>query len=330
MTLLSRRSAQARRISRYDAPRWPTSARGARSRTVLSHAGTGRVSGFVPLIVDSGTPQRLIVAEASEDFLETYGIVPILAEAFTWTIRATGAPRSRCWATPSGSVSSAVIRTSSVGVLRIQNQPVTIVGVLPAGFYSDTAVWQARQYTDAWLDLRGSGTPVIARLRPGCHAGSGRGSARRRDAAVHDGRAGTGRCSRRDQVDVRRRDRSVSRHDPDAVDGRGSDPCDRVRQCRGTHARARRNTRCGAGDPGIDRCRARTIDPAVAHRKSAAGYGGRGDGVLLAYAALDSLVALIPLSLPANSPVAINATVLAFALGPHGASRRCSSVWCRR
>jgi putative ABC transport system permease protein len=38
-------------------------------------------------------------------------------------------------------------------------------------------------------------------------------------------------------------------------------------------------------------------------------------GVLLAYVSLDSLVALVPLSLPANSPVQINATVLAFALG---------------
>ena len=42
---------------------------------------------------------------------------------------------------------------------------------------------------------------------------------------------------------------------------------------------------------------------------------GAVTGVLVAYAALDSLVALIPLSLPANSPVAINATVLACALG---------------
>ena len=38
-------------------------------------------------------------------------------------------------------------------------------------------------------------------------------------------------------------------------------------------------------------------------------------GVLLAYVSLDSLVALIPLSLPANSPVGVNGTVLAFALG---------------
>ena len=42
---------------------------------------------------------------------------------------------------------------------------------------------------------------------------------------------------------------------------------------------------------------------------------GAAAGVLLAYASLDSLVALVPLSLPANSPVAINATVLGFALG---------------
>jgi predicted permease len=38
-------------------------------------------------------------------------------------------------------------------------------------------------------------------------------------------------------------------------------------------------------------------------------------GVLLAYLTLDSLIAIIPLSLPANSPAAINTTVLGFALG---------------
>jgi hypothetical protein len=42
-----------------------------------------------------------------------------------------------------------------------------IVGVLPAGFYSNTAVWQASRFSGQWLDRRGSGTPVIARLRPG-------------------------------------------------------------------------------------------------------------------------------------------------------------------
>jgi hypothetical protein len=37
-------------------------------------------------------------------------------------------------------------------------------------------------------------------------------------------------------------------------------------------------------------------------------------GVCLAYVSLDSLLALVPLRLPANSPVEMNATVLAFAL----------------
>ena len=46
---------------------------------ILAQAGMGRVSsGFAPLIVDTGTPDRMIVGEASEGFLETYGIFPIL------------------------------------------------------------------------------------------------------------------------------------------------------------------------------------------------------------------------------------------------------------
>src|SRR5205823_7228774 len=45
--------------------------------TIITDAGAGRVSGFVPLIVDTGTLQRLAVADASEGFLETYGINPI-------------------------------------------------------------------------------------------------------------------------------------------------------------------------------------------------------------------------------------------------------------
>ena len=42
-----------------------------------------------------------------------------------------------------------------------------MVGVLPAGFYTNTDVWQAKQFSGARSDRRGSGTPVIARLRPG-------------------------------------------------------------------------------------------------------------------------------------------------------------------
>ena len=45
---------------------------------IVAQAGMGRVSGFVPLIVDTGTAQRLRVGSASEGFLDAYGITPIL------------------------------------------------------------------------------------------------------------------------------------------------------------------------------------------------------------------------------------------------------------
>jgi len=46
---------------------------------------------------------------------------------------------------------------------RIENVPATIVGVLPAGFYARSAVWRpVPNYTN-----RGSGTPVVGRLKPG-------------------------------------------------------------------------------------------------------------------------------------------------------------------
>ena len=62
---------------------------------ILSHAGMGRVSGFVPLVVDTGTPQRLTVGEASEDFLETYGITPILGRGIQADDTRDGAPARR-------------------------------------------------------------------------------------------------------------------------------------------------------------------------------------------------------------------------------------------
>jgi putative ABC transport system permease protein len=134
---------------------------------VISQAGMGRVSGFVPLIVDSGTPERLTVAEASEGFLETYGVSPILGRGIHADDTVGGAPGVALlghayWRRQFSGDPNVLGRT-----IRIQDRPVTIVGVLPAGFYTDTAVWQARQFNSVMLDRRGSGTPVIARLRPG-------------------------------------------------------------------------------------------------------------------------------------------------------------------
>ena len=72
---------------------------------IVSHAGMGRVAGFVPLVVDTGTPQRLTVASASEGFFETYGITPILGRGVQADDARKALRESRCWATPTGSAS---------------------------------------------------------------------------------------------------------------------------------------------------------------------------------------------------------------------------------
>ncbi len=135
--------------------------------TIVSHAGMGRVAGFVPLVVDTGTPQRLTVASASEGFLETYGITPIFGRSVQADDTREGAPRVALlghayWQREFGGDPHVVGRS-----VRIQNEPVTIIGVLPRGFYQETAVWQASQFSSVMAQSAWFGTPVIARLRPG-------------------------------------------------------------------------------------------------------------------------------------------------------------------
>jgi len=282
---------------------------------IISHAGTGRVGGFVPLIVDTGTPQRLVVAEASEDFLETYGIVPILGRGIHLDDTREGATPVALlghafWQREYGADPNVLSR-----VLRIQEQPVTIVGVLPAGFYSETAVWQPRRYSRSSLESRGSGTPTIARLRP--HVGLAQA------AAELDAVTPLSRTFGPTPVVVRV-----------AIDSMYDDET-------GSFGATIRTLSMAVGlilvlacvnVAGLMLARGASRDVELAIRASiGAGRGrlirqlltesvllavaGAAAGVLVAYAALDSLVALVPLSLPANSPVTINATVLAFALG---------------
>jgi putative ABC transport system permease protein len=269
--------------------------------TIVSHAGMGRVSGFItPLIVETGTPQRLIVAEASEDFLETYGIVPILGRGIQQDDTREGAPRvgllgHAFWQREFGADPNVLGR-----VLRIQNQLVTIVGVLPAGFYSNTAVWQARQFSGPWLERRGSGTPVIARLRPGVTLAQA--------AAALD--AVTAPSSMSGPTPVPARVVIESMYE------------DETRQFGATI----RTLSMAVGlilliacvnVAGLMLARGATRDVELAIRASLGAGRGRLvrqllteslllalasalTGVVLAYASLDSLVALIPLSLPAN------------------------------
>jgi putative ABC transport system permease protein len=283
--------------------------------TIVAQAGMGRVSGFVPLIVDTGTAQRLTVAEASEGFLETYGIQPILGRGIQADDTRDGAPRVALlghayWQREFGSDPDVVGRS-----LRVQNQPVTIVGVLPAGFYRETAVWQARQFSAARLDRRGSGTPVIARLRPGVTLAQAR--------TAFDAVTVPSTINRPAPAPVRV-----------VIESMYDDETSQFGATIRTLSLAVGLILIIAcvNVAGLLLARGATRDVELAIRAAiGAGRGrlvrqlltesvllalaGALAGVLIAYASLDALVALVPLTLPANSPVRINATVLTFALG---------------
>jgi putative ABC transport system permease protein len=283
--------------------------------SIVAHIGSGRVSGFIPLIVDTGAAQRLIVASASEDFLETYGVVPILGRSFQRDDTREGAPAVALlghafWQTHLGGDSSVVGR-----VIRIEDKPVTIIGVLPRGFYAETAVWQASRWPDASLDRRGSGTPVIARLRPGA---SPEQAASQLSAVTAPSTIGGPSPVPTRVVVTSMYDDETSGYSRTLRTLAWAVALIVVLSCvnvaglllaRGAtrHVELVVRASIGAG-------RGRLVRQLLIESLMLA-CAGTGVGVVLAYLSLDSLVALIPLELPANSPVAVNPTVLAFALG---------------
>lgn len=281
--------------------------------TIVSHVGMGRVSGFRPSIVDAGTPQRLIVAEASDDFLETYGVTPILGRGIQPDDARAGAPAVALlghayWRQHFGSDRNVLGRA-----IAVEGKPVAIIGVLPPGFYSETAVWQAMASSAFAATQRGSGTPAIARLRPGVTIEQARAAF---DAVLPEMR---GSSPVKGRVVIESMfDNETAPYRPTILALSMSVGLILLIAC------------LNVGGLTLARGATRGVELAIraavgAERRQLVrllfteslllAVAGAFVGVLLAYAALGSLVALIPLSLPANSPVRMNATVLAFALG---------------
>ena len=238
-----------------------------------------------------------------------------MVEGFSRTTRATALPRVALLGHAYWQRSFGGDRNVLGRVISIQNRPVTIVGVLPAGFYQETAVWQARQFNAVMLDRRGSGTPVIARLRPGVTLVQARAAF----DAVAPPASLVGPTTAPVRVVIESMYDEETRQFGATINTLAMAvgliliiACVNVAGlmlARGAtrHVELAIRAAIGAG-------RGRLVRQLLTESLILA-LTGAGAGVLLAYASLDSLVALIPLSLPANSPVAINATVLAFALG---------------
>ncbi len=278
--------------------------------SVFSHVGRGRVEGFRPPIVEAGAPERMKVGSASEDLFEVFGIAPVIGRRFTLDDTRDGAPAvalvsSRYWKDHLGGAADVIGR-----VVRIADKPATIVGVVPEGFYDDTAFWQPERFTPQWETNRGSGTPVYGRLRPGVTV------AQAKEALT----AITRSINRADGDDHVRGVVVTSLYD-DETSGYGRTlamlgyavafilliACVNVAGlllARGAMREAELAVRAAIG-AGRGRLMRQLLTEGIV-----LAIAGGALGVLAAWLTLDTLVALVPLSLPRNSPAAINLRVL--------------------
>jgi putative ABC transport system permease protein len=147
--------------SAADIDQWRTTTR------VFVRIGMGRTAGFGRVIVDAGVPERLAVGTASEDFLEVFGILPILGRAITADDRRPGSPLivllgHRYWQTRLSGARDVLGRS-----ILLDGERATVVGILPAGFYPETMVWRPHVVQPAMVAMRGTGVSVYGRLRPG-------------------------------------------------------------------------------------------------------------------------------------------------------------------
>ncbi len=278
----------------------------------FAHVGAGRVTGFLPRVVDAGEPERLIVGDVSEDFLEVFGVNPVLGRGLQIEDMREGAPLIALlghgyWQNRFGGTPDVIGR-----VIRIADVPATIVGVLPAGFYRETAVWQPTRIPAARTNFRGSGTPVQGRLRPGVTLAQ----------------------AERELTDITRR------LPPGPV------PATDVRvELTSLYANETSGSRKAitplawavslilliacVNVAGLLLARGAIREPELAIRTSIGADRGRlvrqllteslilscaGGvvGLVLAWISLDALVTIIPMSLPSNSPATVNLSVLGF------------------
>ena len=271
-----------------------------------SVAGWGNA--FGGRIADGPEPERIRVLQFTEDFLSMHGVTPFLGRDFSLEdMRAEAPPVALLgygyWQSRYGG------RTDAIGEsIRLDDGVATIVGVLPRSFNTDSPVSRPLRVPLDEASRRGTGrVSVYGRLQPGItiEAASERLSSRTipgesalEARAIVDSRLNRTTDGYRTTVNV-----LVA-----AVALILLIACVNVAGllfARGAARQPEFATRfsVGAGWPRLTR--------QLLTESLVLGLAGAVVGVLLASAALDAIVANIPMSMPANSAVEINLRVLA-------------------
>jgi predicted permease len=137
------------------------------SGRIFSHIGLGRFAGALDQhVAEAPDPEPVLIGEASEDFLEVYDVAPRLGRPIQLEDMRQGAPAvvllgHRYWVHRFAADQGVLGRT-----IRLNREPVTIVGVLPEGFYDRLALWRPARAAITRPDAR-AGATVHGRLRPG-------------------------------------------------------------------------------------------------------------------------------------------------------------------
>lgn len=273
-------------------------------------AGWGRA--FRGRIVDGPEPARIEVMQFSEAYLSMHGVTPLLGRDFTTEDTEFGASAVALLGYGYWQSRYAGRRDVIGETIRLDDGVATIIGVLPASFNADIPLSRPLRIPPDEVTRRGTGrVTVFARLRPGVSVGRAGAelSARMAGQPLPDGAAQPARVIVSSQLES-------------AVDGYRTTvtilagavglilllACVNVAGLLLARGAARRSelalrASLGAGRP-------RLIRQLLTESLVLALAGG-GGGVLLAWLCLDAIVANIPMSLPANTPVTLNLRVLA-------------------
>ncbi len=276
----------------------------------FSHIGIGRFA--EPLdqhVVEGPEPEPVLIGEASEDFLEVYGVRPHLGRAITLADLREGAPQvvllgHRYWVNRFGADPNVLGRT-----IRLNREPVTIVGVVREGFYDRLALWRPTRTAITRPDAR-IGSTVHGRLRPGLSPDQ---AARELTDFLRQTDALRGESFDGDVVvspllrPLTASQVSVIKLLAAAVALVILIACVNVAGlllARGALREPELAVRASLGAS-----RARVIRQLLTE-SVVLSLAGTATGILLAWLSREALVSLVPLSLPPNSPAELNLTVL--------------------
>jgi putative ABC transport system permease protein len=275
---------------------------------VVSHvAGWGQ--SFGGRIIDGPEPERVRVAQFTEDYLPMHGVAPLIGRDFTIADMQFGAPPVVMlgygyWQSRFGGRDNALGET-----VRLDDGPATIVGVLPPSFNRTTPLARPLRVEPARFERRGTGSVSIqARLKPGVTieqatarlsallAGASGGGATPPTARITS-RLGSAIDSARTTVNVM----------SGAVALILLIACVNVAGLFLARGASRQSELAVRASLGAGRLR---LMRQLLTEGTLVAFAGGAVGVALAWLSLDAIVANIPLSMPANSPVRINLTVL--------------------